>query len=101
MDAKDKDLKDEDPRDNARDNGGNDAGKDGEHSKGRRKEPNMSRLTWAVISTVLALLVAAGGYLLYKRLTRGKRVAIKYCGDGMIPGEIEGQFWNRDSMGYP
>jgi hypothetical protein len=84
MDAKDKDFEDEDPnkdnagdkdpRDNARDNGGNDAGKDGEHLKGRRKDSSLSWLTWAVISTVLALLVVAGGYLLYKRLTRGMQV---------------------------
>jgi hypothetical protein len=66
MDTNDKDPKDSNDSANRRDNG--------EHSKGRRKEPNMSWLTWAVISTVLALLVAAGGYLLYRRLTRGMRV---------------------------
>lgn len=80
MDDKDKDFKDKDAnKDNAGDknpkgNAGNDAGSNGGED---RKDSGLSWLTWVILSTVLALLLVAGGYLLYKRLTRGVQVIAK------------------------
>lgn len=80
MDANNKDHKEDSNEDSNNNNAGDNAGEDSEHRRDRRKDSGLSWLTWVILSTVLALLLVAGGYLLYKRLTRGVQViAEKSC----------------------